>query len=496
MITTRVAAKEAIEPASVLVVPVIMTETGAIVDETVPAHWAGQSIAREYSSAWCQHWGLSDTAGSSALLIGSEGAVLLVSVGPSYQGVENFRLAGAAAFKRAGGLPIAVLLPVGLLEDLESAAAAVTEGCLLASYNYKTADLELSLSLVALAGDLPSIAQHDAVVAGLGRGVTVATGANWARRLIDTPPSDMTPKELARSIEERLMNDPHTDVRIWNEPTIRDERLGGVLGVSRGSAEPARVVFATYAPENATAHVVLVGKGVTFDSGGLAIKPLASMEAMKGDMSGAAVVMAATSIVAQLRLDVRVTAIAPLVENMSGERAIKPSDVVTIRNGVTVEVLNPDAEGRLILADALSLAVEMQPDLIIDVATLTGAQQAAFADEIGTVFATSDDLTSHLMAAGERAGESLWPMPLFDKYERHIESDIADLRNKGKIAMAGSILAGLFLRHFTGGLPWAHLDIAGPMKADTSRDYVSKGMTAFSTRTLVEFLSDVASRGR
>jgi leucyl aminopeptidase len=213
---------------------------------------------------------------------------------------------------------------------------------------------------------------------------------------------------------------------------------------------------------------------------------------MKTDMTGAAVVMAALSIVSRLKIPVRITAIAPMTENMTGDRATKPGDVLTIRNGMTIEVLNTDAEGRLILADGLSLAVEANPDAIIDVATLTGAQMVALGDEVGAMFASTDELAQYFSAASARSGELLWRMPLVSNYESHIESDIADMKNIGKPPRAGAISAALLLQRFTDGRPWVHLDIAGPGRAEANRGYTTKGATAFSARTIVEFLSEVA----
>ena len=291
---------------------------------------------------------------------------------------------------------------------------------------------------------------------------------------------------------QRLGEDDSVLVEIWTESKIRDENLGGLLGVGSGSAEPTRVVYAIYQPPVSIAHVALVGKGITFDSGGLSIKTGEGMMAMKTDMSGAAIVMATLSVVARLGLPVRVTAIAPMTENLSGDRAMRPGDVLTTRNGMTIEVLNTDAEGRLVLADALALAVEANPDAIIDVATLTGAQTVALGDEIGGLFASTDELAQLLSDAGERSGETLWRLPLASRYEKHIESDIADMKNMGKAGKAGAISAALILQRFTDGRPWAHLDIAGPGRADATRGYVTKGATAFGTRALVEFLTHVA----
>jgi leucyl aminopeptidase len=203
--------------------------------------------------------------------------------------------------------------------------------------------------------------------------------------------------------------------------------------------------------------------------------------------------MAATSVASRLGLRVRITAIAPLTENLVGEKATKPGDVLTIRNGMTIEVLNTDAEGRLILADGLSLAAESDAEAIIDVATLTGAQNVALGDEVGALFASNDDLAAQLLGASSRSGEVLWRMPLVDSYESHFESDIADVKNMGKPPKAGSIIGALILRRFTAGKPWAHLDIAGPARSDASRGFLTKGATAFSLRTLVEYLSALSN---
>jgi leucyl aminopeptidase len=217
-----------------------------------------------------------------------------------------------------------------------------------------------------------------------------------------------------------------------------------------------------------------------------------AMMAMKTDMTGAAVVMAVISIASRLKLPLRLTAIAPLTENLVGDKATKPGDILTIRNGMTIEVLNTDAEGRLILADGLSLAVDAQPDVIVDVATLTGAQNVALGDEVGAMFVSNDDLAARLASASERSGEPFWRMPLVESYESHFESDVADMKNMGKPPRAGSIIGALILRRFTAGKPWAHLDIAGPSRADAPRGYTTKGSTAFSTRTLVEYLVDLS----
>jgi leucyl aminopeptidase len=276
------------------------------------------------------------------------------------------------------------------------------------------------------------------------------------------------------------------------------EHLGGLLGVARGSTEPPRLVRADYIPEGPiegggrVPHVVLVGKGITFDSGGLSLKSAGGMETMKTDMGGAAAVLAAFDAAALLGVPIRMTVLTPMTENMPGGRAVKPGDVLTARNGKTIEVLNTDAEGRLVLADALSLAAELEPDAIIDLATLTGAAVAALGTGIAALMGTDEALQDELRRASKRAGESLWPLPLPDEYRNHIDSEVADMKNIGRAGQAGSISAALLLREFVGDSPWAHLDIAGPARSDEDARYLSKGGTGFGVRTLVALLSSPA----
>jgi leucyl aminopeptidase len=240
-------------------------------------------------------------------------------------------------------------------------------------------------------------------------------------------------------------------------------------------------------------HVALVGKGISLDSGGLSLKSAEGMTTMKTDMSGAAAVLAAVSACGDSGVGVKVTAIAPMTENMPGGRATKPGDVLTIRNGRTIEVLNTDAEGRLVLADGLSLASELQPDAIVDLATLTGACVVALGGLIAGLFGSDDDLVRRIRAASERAGESTWPLPLFDEYGAHIDSEVADMKNIGKGGQAGAIAAALLLARFVDGVPWAHLDIAGPARADEDSGVLAKGGTGFGVRTLLELLRTFGS---
>jgi leucyl aminopeptidase len=309
----------------------------------------------------------------------------------------------------------------------------------------------------------------------------------------------MTPTRFAEAAVEHAGGRPGVTVEVWDEQRISDERLGGLLGVARGSAEPPRLLKIAYEPADPIAvdgrvpHVVLVGKGITFDSGGLSLKSAEGMVTMKTDMSGAAAVLATVSACGALGVRVRVTAIAPTTENMPGGRATKPGDVLTIRNGRTIEVLNTDAEGRLVLADGLSLASEMEPDAIIDLATLTGACVVALGTSIAGVFGTDDAFIGRVRAASERAGEGTWPLPLPDEYRSHIDSDIADMKNIGKAGQAGAIAAALLLARFVDRVPWVHLDIAGPARSDEDTGILAKGGTGFGVRTLLELLEAYGS---
>ncbi len=479
-----------------VVVPVVFDGGAGYVSHAVPTQIGEVRLAHELSSEWCAQQGLKADVGNAVVLRSLRGPnVVLVSLGTSYNHAEGYRLAGASAARHARDQLLSVLLPTDAIEVPGDAAQAFVEGVLLASYSFKKSTAG-DLNVVPIATPLPTVAVHDEVTEAVTRGAEIAGAVNWAKQLINTPAGDLSPKELAKRYEERLAGEAFVNVEVWTESKIKEERLGGLLGVGQGSAQPTRLVRATYdpSPGSPMAHVALVGKGVTFDSGGLSLKPAEAMMAMKTDMTGSAIVMAALLVASRLRLPLRLTAIAPLTENLVGDRATKPGDVLTIRNGMTIEVLNTDAEGRLILADALCLAVEASPDAIVDVATLTGAQAVALGEEVGALFASTDELADRFAAASARSGEKLWRMPLVDSYEAHLESEVADMKDIGKGPRGGAIIAALILRRFTKSRPWVHLDIAGPARADAPSGYHTKGATAFSARTIIEFLRDAATR--
>lgn len=372
--------------------------------------------------------------------------------------------------------------------DVEGATRAVVEGAALGGYQfraYKTEGEPLALETLELIdGDEEAI----------GEALIAAEATNLARDWVNTPALDKAPETLAESIRERAES-VGLAVEIWDESRIVDEKLGALLGVAAGSDRPPRFVVLEYLPEGATAHLGLVGKGITFDSGGLSLKTAQYMEEMKDDMSGAAVVTAATIAVARLGLPIRMTTITPLTDNAVGGKATRPGDVLRPVAGPTIEVLNTDAEGRLILADGLGIMLRYEPDMIVDVATLTGAAHVALGDKVAAVFASDSDVASDVLAAASRAGEHFWELPLFKDYKKSIESDVADLKNISGGRYGGAITAALFLSSYVEDVRWAHLDIAGPARSrETAGEHV-KGASGVGVRTLVELARSMAGDG-
>jgi leucyl aminopeptidase len=418
-------------------------------------------------------------------------SLLLVGVGDKKAVSANgLRRAAAAVVRRS---PKAKTIATTLLDtvptggDRVAAAQAVAEGAALGAYKflrYKQKTDAPALEKLVLLG------KKDALVASaLDRGVAVAGAVARARDLVNEPAGAMTPSQLAEEAR-RAAEQGGLDIEVLDEVEIANQGLGGLLGVSLGSDQPPRLVKLTYTPKGkATGTVALVGKGITFDSGGLSLKPAEGMETMKTDMSGAAAVIGAMSVLRSVGVQTKVIAFVPTTENMPGGRAIKPGDVLKIRNGKTVEVLNTDAEGRLILADGLSLAAEEKPDAVIDLATLTGACMVALGIKVAGLMGNDDRWIGQVRDAAERAGESVWHLPLPSEYRKDLDSEIADLKNITGTRYGGALTAGLFLSEFTGDIPWVHLDIAGPARAPSDDGYTVKGGTGFGVRTLVEVLS-------
>jgi leucyl aminopeptidase len=395
------------------------------------------------------------------------------------------KLAGTIARRntKAAVVATAVLDAAKPSLDAGVAAQALAEGLVLGSYQflrYKSEAKPARLTAVQVVGKA-----NAKVRSGLERGVQIGEAVAWARDLINEPAAAKSPADIAE-LARKVGRASGLKVKVLAGEELVRERMGGVLGVGEGSERPPRFVRLEYAPTGARGRLAFVGKGVVFDSGGLSLKTAPGMETMKTDMSGAAAVIAAMSTLRDLKVKTRVVGYVPLVENMPSGSAMRPGDVLTMRNGKTVEVLNTDAEGRLILADALSLASEENNDAIIDLATLTGAVTHALGDKVAGMMGSNGAWTAQVRAAADRAGERVWELPLPDDYRRYVESDIADLRNTSTATGAGSITAGIFLQQFVDGAPWVHLDIANTARSAAEDADVSKGGTGFGVRTLIE----------
>ena len=411
------------------------------------------------------------------------GTVLLVGVGQASP--ADMRKAGAALARRAKS---ASTLATTLVDAAESEAArAFAEGFALASYSFsrRSEPPTQKLERLVLVGP-PSSGLDSALTAA-----RATADAVWlARDLAQTPSLEKTPQWMAEQARE-IAAGSGLDVQVWDEKQLAADGFGGILAVGRGSARPPRLVKLTY--DGGDDHIVLVGKGITFDTGGLSLKPLDNMKAMKTDMAASAAVLATMSALRSHGVRRKVTALLPLAENMMGAAATRPGDVIRQWGGRSVEVLNTDAEGRLVLADALAYAVAtLKPDALVDIATLTGAATQGLGRRHAPLYATSAPLQDALVAAGAEAGERLWPMPLVDEYRDGLDSTIADLRNisnPDKGYNGGSIIAALFLREFVGDVPWAHLDVAGTGRADGDEDEITKGPTGFGVRTFLRWLA-------
>lgn len=392
---------------------------------------------------------------------------------------ELRRAAGGAARKLAQHSDAASSLHEGL-----SAAAteASIEGWHLGSYRFKTYKDDPrppKLGRLMLLGH----GEDHAV----DRATARATAAITARDLVNEPASALWPDAFATRARE-VADVAGLEFTVFDENELAERGFGGLLGVGRGSARPPRLIQLRHSPPGAARRIALVGKGVTFDSGGLSLKDAKSMEAMKTDMAGGAAVIGAMGALPKLDVGIEVVGLIPAAENMPGGAAIKPGDVITHYGGKTSEVLNTDAEGRLILGDALAYGSEQDPDSIVDVATLTGAMMIALGKKAAGYFANDDDLAREIEDAAASAGERLWRMPLYDELRSDLDSDVADIKNMGQ-RWGGAIYAALYLREFIGrGIRWAHLDIAGPGRSESDYDDVSKGGTGFAARTLVSWL--------
>ena len=432
--------------------------------------------------------GIKGAAESTFRLPAPNGAVyLLIGLGDSTLTTHSLReLAGAAA--RA--LPDVKEIVFGLPTSDKTETEAVLEGALLGRYQFG-AYRGLNKLPANLNAKITAISTFKPTPAALNRIEIIAEGVAATQDLVNAPANDIYPQSLAAAIQKAAKGTGAT-VEIWDEKRLAADGFGGILGVGKGSSRPPRLVRVEYKPKNAKAHIALVGKGITFDSGGLSIKPAASMVGMKYDMTGAATVGQAALVIARLGLPVRVTAWMCIAENLVSGTSTRPSDVIKIRNGKTVEVINTDAEGRLVLADGLSIASESKPDLIVDVATLTGAASIALGNRYTGLMGHGRGVET-LKAAAETAGELVWHMPLPADLRVSLKSEIADIANAKFGANGGMLLGGLFLQEFIGKkakgdeqIDWAHLDIAPSANNDLSPwGYTGKGATGVMLRTLV-----------
>ncbi len=433
--------------------------------------------------------GFEGTTGQVQIVAGASGTpVALVGLGATDEfEVDSLRRIGAALARAARRTPhLASMVLDGLPEGHDAAAAAQAfgEGLILGAYEYtelKSDPTKAELIKVTHLGG-----GGKTITRALERAKAIADAVCFARDLVNEPGGSLTAPKLAQ-VAGRMGRKAGLKVSIMDEKAIAKAGLGGILGVNRGSTLPPRLVKLTYEPEaKARGTLALVGKGITFDAGGLSIKTGTGMMTMKCDMGGAAAVLGAMQAIAAVKPAARVVAYTPLTDNMLGGDATRPGDVLTIRNGKTVEVLNTDAEGRLVLADALSLASETEPDAIVDLATLTGACMVALGPRMAGLMGNDDDWIAQVRSAADNAGERVWPLPLPDDYRKMLDSNVADLKNIGG-PHAGALTAGLFLREFVGeGLRWAHLDIAGPAFGDAVVGEVPKGGSGFGVRLLVE----------
>jgi leucyl aminopeptidase len=423
----------------------------------------------------------------AAPVIAAVGIGTATAVDPGSADAETLRRSAGAAVRSLASpriRSIALALPA---DDVASAEATAL-GALLGSYYFGR-----YRSNGHPAAELTLLASSDHVGPAVGRAQVLAGAVTLVRDMVNTSPSHLYPETFAAEAAQ-IAASSGLGIEVLDETALAAGGYGGISGVGQGSVHPPRLVRLSYQHPQASRTVVFAGKGITFDSGGLSLKPPKAMETMKSDMGGAAAVLATMQAIAALKPAANVIGYLPLAENMPGSGAQRPSDVITIYGGTTVEVLNTDAEGRLILADALARSAEDSPHLLVDIATLTGAQVVALGTRVSGVMANDDAVRDGIVDAAKRAGEAMWPMPLPEELRKGLDSKVADLANVAAEREGGMLVAGLFLREFVpDGLRWAHLDIAGPaFHEGEPYGYISKGGTGAAVRTLVQIAQDVA----
>ena len=428
--------------------------------------------------------------------VGDGPGLLVVGLGEDDPTPEDLRRAAGAGVRHAAGHleseSISVAVSLGAEES--ETLTAVAEGALLGCYRFAPVSTNRSdtgtVDTVAVLGDdLPGKEAAELVQ----RARVVARAVYTAREWVNLPPNLLYPESFADAVRDAV-KDHRVSVEVLDEKALTRGGYGGILAVGSGSSRPPRLVRLSYAPRGARQHLALVGKGITFDSGGLNLKPSDGMYTMKCDMAGAAAVFAAVQAIAGLGLKVRVTAYGSLAENLPSDTAYRPSDVLTMYGGKTVENGNTDAEGRLVMADALARASEDAPDLLVDVATLTGAAVVALGDRTSALMATDDETADKVLDAAEAAGEAVWQLPIPSETRGRLDSKVADLRSTAGDRPGGALVAAAFLREFVGeGIAWAHLDIAGPaFREGSPYGYVNGGGTGAGVRTLIALAASLS----
>ena len=424
--------------------------------------------------------------------------VIVVGLGPKRGAdAEAVRRAASAGVRRArdlGAATAAVFMPPDGL-TARARAQAVAEGAVLGTYRFDKYLKEKSPKVIeSVAVVEPDRRAQPAAREGARAGEVWASATCASRDLVNEPANVVTPTYLADRARE-LGEAPGCRVRVLDRDECLELGMGAYHGVAQGSVEPSRFIHLTYAPRRPRRRVAIIGKGITFDSGGLDLKSAEGMLRMKDDMSGAAAVLGLFSALPKLKLPVEVHGLIAATENMPSGTAQRPGDVVRAMNGTTIEIGNTDAEGRLTLADALAYAArEIKPDEMVDMATLTGAVVIALGLGVSGVFASHDGLAGRVLTAAQAAGERMWRLPLHDEYKDGLKSDVADLNNISSQRGAGAIVAALFMREFTGGVPWAHLDIAGTAFSERELPLGPKGATGVAVRTLLAYLTALGGR--
>jgi leucyl aminopeptidase len=411
-------------------------------------------------------------------------AVMVVGLGPKDKVThEQVRRAAGVAARNAGEFPEVIL---DISQEVPHGAQAAIEGFELGSYRF-----DVYMSKRSKAAEMVIVA--GAEENDIRRGGIYTSATMWARDLVNEPPSNRGPAVVA-ALAAELAYGAGLTAEIWDEKALVENSMNGILTVGRGSDSPPHFAVLTYDPPGAQGSLGLVGKGITFDSGGLSIKTSEGMETMKMDCSGAAAVIAAVCALPALGPKIKVTAAVALAENMPGGRAAKPGDVIRHFGGKTSEVLNTDAEGRLVLADALAWMSTQQPDAMVDIATLTGGMMVALGTKWAGVLSNERELVWELLEASDRTGEPLWEMPLIDEYRSSMVSTVADIKNITGSRYGSPIIGGLFLKDFVGDTPWAHLDIAGPAWEEKGEHYLPAGATGYGTRLLLDWVQARAAK--